>query len=349
MRVPAAIPVDDRSRVAEARRLVTAVAGQLEFPEAEQEKIAIIVTEMGTNLVKHGGGGEIIVRVLEEMAPPGIEILAIDRGKGIWDVGAAMRDGYSTAGSPGDGLGAIRRLSAFFDLYSLPGRGTCILSRSWGGHHPDPLGFRSLEMGVICLPKPGEELCGDAWGVEVRGERSLLLVADGLGHGAGASEASELAIRIFRKHHHRSPAEILGVIHEGLTSTRGVVAAVAEIDDHAGTLVYAGVGNISASIIADGTRSLISHNGTIGHEIRFIREYSCPFPDNAVLVMHTDGLSNRARPDAYPGLAGHHPSILAALLYRDNDRKGDDVTVLVAARKWRGTSCHEPRSVDARS
>ena len=72
----------------------------------------------------------------------GVEILALDKGPGIRDLERSLRDGYSTAGGAGTGLGAISRLSSEFDVYSPPGKGTALLARIWPGepHSPPPVG-----------------------------------------------------------------------------------------------------------------------------------------------------------------------------------------------------------------
>jgi hypothetical protein len=118
-----------------------------------------------------------------------------------------------------------------------------------------------------------------------------------------------------------------------LRSTRGAAAAVAAVDLAGGTITYAGVGNISGMILGpQGGRSLVSHNGTLGHAARTFQEFAYPFAGHATLVMHTDGLLSRWALDAYPGLTRRDPALLAGILYRDFRRGRDDVTVLAVSR-----------------
>jgi serine/threonine protein phosphatase PrpC len=159
----------------------------------------------------------------------------------------------------------------------------------------------------------------------------MLLVADGLGHGPDAHAAAREAVRLFHGSRQSEPVAVLEALHAGLRATRGAAVGIAGIDLGRSTVRYAGVGNIAGSILSrGGTRSLVSHNGVAGHEARRIAEFSYPFPDGALLVLHSDGLSSRWSLDPYPGLAERHPALVAGVLYRDFKRGRDDVTVVVA-------------------
>jgi hypothetical protein len=187
--------------------------------------------------------------------------------------------------------------------------------------------------GVVSLPKKDEVVCGDTWAVAEDGSRTLLLVADGLGHGPSAGKAAGVAVRVFRDNVSHDPAEVLHRIHQALGSTRGAAVGLAELQPDLQLIRFAGVGNIAATILANGsTRSLVSHNGTLGHEARKFQEFTYPFSAMATLVMHSDGLASRWDLDAYPGLAVRDPALIAGVLYRDFQRERDDVTVLVARR-----------------
>ena len=75
---------------------------------------------------------------------------------------------------------------------------------------------------------------------------------------------------------------------------------------------------------------MVSNNGTIGHVARSMRDFHYELPMEALIIMASDGLVTNWRLDAYPGLAQRHPSLIAAILYRDASRGRDDVTILVA-------------------
>src|SRR6185436_12223437 len=143
------------------RRAVTAMAGRQGFNEEDAGRAALVAVEICSNLVKHGGGGELIAQPLERGASRGLGLIGLDKGPGIDDVAKCLRDGFSTGSSPGTGLGAIRRISQLFDLYSQPGHGTVVVAQLW----PDGRAPRALpiEIGAIVIPKPHEVECGDTW------------------------------------------------------------------------------------------------------------------------------------------------------------------------------------------
>jgi anti-sigma regulatory factor (Ser/Thr protein kinase) len=322
------LSLDHGSKVGEVRRLVTSMAGRLGFDEQDQGRVALVLTEAANNAVLHGGGGEIVLRVFHGSAP-GIEAIIADRGPGIADIAGALRDGYSTAGTSGSGLGAVKRLSNKFDIYSAAGTGTVLLvqvcSRT-GGSSSEPKG--RLENGAVCLPRAGETECGDAWAIARNGSGHALIVADGLGHGPDAAKAARQAITTFHSRLTLPPADLLGEIHLALRSTRGAAVAVAALDPIKREIRYAGVGNIAGAVVTgDETRSMVSHNGTVGHEVRKIQEFTYAWPPGALVIMHSDGLQTQWRLDRYPGLTTRAPAVIAGLLYRDFTRGRDDVTI----------------------
>lgn len=334
------VALADRSQVGEVRRLAVSLASRLGFDETDRGRVAIALTEALNNVVQHASGGELLLRATGD-SRNAIEALVVDRGPGIPDVGRARRDGYSTAGTPGTGFGAIERQSDRFDIYSAPGSGTVVLIQLW----PRPKeslaptaangspAAAPLEIGAVSLPRPGETTCGDAWAAGRWGGRDLLMVADGLGHGPDAAAASAAAVRVFRSRLMLPLPELLAEMHDALRATRGAAVAVASLDRERRQIQYAGVGNIAASIMGPGQiHSMVSHNGTLGHEVRKIQEFSYSWPPSAAVIMQSDGLQTHWRLDRYPGLNARHPTIIAGLLYRDFSRGRDDLTV-VAARE----------------
>ncbi|KAB8320482.1 SpoIIE family protein phosphatase [Tolypothrix campylonemoides VB511288] len=330
MRQTLALPIEEQSQAGEARRSALALASHLGFNETERGKVGIVVTEVANNLVRHARDGVVLLQAIEKYNITGLEVLALDAGPGMDNIGECMEDGFSTAGSSGNGLGAISRLSGFVDIYSIPNAGTAILSQLWASPLPTSQPPDNLELGVVCLPKAGEEVCGDAWAYEISQERCLLLVADGLGHGPQAAQASIEAVRVFQENVNRSPQEIVALIHQALRSTRGAALAIAQINFEQQSVRFAGVGNIAGTIISNvGHQNLVSYNGTVGHEVRKIQEFTYQWHPGAILLLHSDGLATQWRLERYPGLMYKHPSLIAGVLYRDFKRVRDDVTVLV--------------------
>src|SRR5262245_41837911 len=327
------IGVADMTQVALARRQAGIVAEGSGLDEAAAGRAALIVTEVATNLVKHAGGGEVVVQRFDDGAGEGVEILSVDRGRGMVDVSECQRDGYSTSGSPGTGLGAIGRLADLHGVYSQPAKGTVIMARLWRRRDASAVSVPRLDVGGVVAPKPGEETSGDAWVLFRRQAGGTLLVADGLGHGPLAAAASREATRVFRERP-EAPAAALKTVHAALRATRGAAVAVCEVDCDRDLVSFAGIGNIGGVILANGaSRSLVSHNGIVGQQMRTLREFTYPWPSDGVLVLHSDGLATQWTLDGYPGLGARHPGLIAGVLYRDYARRRDDVVVVVAKRR----------------
>jgi anti-sigma regulatory factor (Ser/Thr protein kinase) len=321
--------VTESSQIGEARRKAVALAERIGFGETETGKVALVVTELAGNLVKHAREGELLFQVLERNSTAGVEVISIDKGPGM-DLARCRPDGYSTAGTPGTGLGAIMRSSTKFDFYSSVA-GTVLLCHFWPANVIPKEQTSAFEVGAINQPFVGEPVSGDAWGHEDVAGRSLFLVADGLGHGLLAADASREALRIFHDHVGRESGEILHAIHAALRATRGAAVAVAVVHYEENTLCFAGVGNIAGTIITGtGSRSMVSHNGIVGHQLHKVQEFVYAFPAGAILVMHSDGLTTNWKLDPYPGLLSQAPIVIAAVLYRDFKRGRDDVSVVVA-------------------
>ena len=318
--------VADPSQVAEARRLVCEFARRSGLTEARVPQVAIAVTELATNLLKHAGSGEILATPYDDVEGAGLELLALDRGKGMTDVARCMADGYSTAGSPGNGLGAVARVADGLRIYSSDSLGSAIMARfRQRAARPE---HRTL-IGTALAPYPGEQVCGDHWCLAEAAPGRTVLLADGSGRGIEAARAAELAAQTFLAHAQAACADIVERIHRALMPTRGAAVAVARIDEAARTVRYVGVGNISGVLVtAAGTRHMVSHHGTAGHLAPRIREFTYDFTGDPLLILHSDGLTSRWDLGAYPGLAGQHPSIIAGVLLRDQRRGRDDASVV---------------------
>jgi anti-sigma regulatory factor (Ser/Thr protein kinase) len=322
------LQIDDRTQVGEARRAAVEMAEALGLGATQAGKVALAVTEAATNIVKHAGSGKILLGPLVRAASVGLEILALDRGPGISNVTASMRDGYSTAGSMGAGLGALSRVSPSFELYSQTGRGTALRLEVWEGVPPPP--EAELEVGAICLPKTGEEVPGDGWLLEASGDYRTVMVVDGLGHGPNAARAARAATEAFAAHPSATPGALMQICHGALAATRGAAGAAARVAPAKRHGSFAGVGNIACRVEMSGERrQLVSHSGTLGHVMRRVQEFEFDFPAGSLLILQSDGLTTRWSSEDYPGLLAKHAGLIAGVLYRDHNRGTDDVTVVV--------------------
>lgn len=319
------IDVHDQSAVSKARQTAAQVAGGCGLPAGDAARLALVVTEACTNLLKHGGGGELLLDAVGGGAA--VQMLALDKGRGMDNVQECLRDGHSTAGSPGTGLGAMQRQSELFEIYSGRGRGTVVLARIGRAADDGP-----YLTGAVRLPKAGEAACGDAWCERRLPDGRLVMLCDGLGHGPLAASAAQEAVRVFQSAPEVEPVRLLDRIHHGIRATRGAAAAVARIDGD--RLWYAGIGNIAGTILTGAERrGLVSMAGIVGHQARRFQQFEYELPAGAVLVMNSDGLVTAWDLADYPGLMGRHPAIVAGVLYRDFSRDRDDVTVVVVTRR----------------
>jgi anti-sigma regulatory factor (Ser/Thr protein kinase) len=319
------VPIQEASQPGEGRRVASAIARETGLTDEGAGRAALIAVELGTNLVKHAGGGLLLVNGIQ--AEGAMELLALDKGPGIDS--KCLRDGYSTAGSSGYGLGVVRRQADLFDVYTAAGHGAAILARVGAASGGDGAGARLCVDG-FSVPLAGEPVCGDNWGFMHRENGGTLLVADGLGHGVSAHEAAAEAVRLQFANRSARAAELVEILHTGLRGTRGAAVAVAEFDVERGIVRFAGLGNVGAVIVTgDLTRSAVSYNGTAGHEMRRLQEFQYPWGKDSVLVMHSDGISGRWQLQHWKGLQTRHPALIAGVLFRDHRRKRDDATVVV--------------------
>lgn len=319
--------IRDTSQVGEVRRAVAMLSGKAKLDETIAGRAAIIATEGCNNLLRHAGGGMALIRLVTERQDHGVEMMFVDKGAGMRNVEQCLTDGYSTIGTQGTGLGAIKRSATLFDLHSIPDRGTVVLAQVWNAA---PAG--TFDIGAVSVPVKGEEICGDAWTADERSDRLHLCVIDGLGHGPMAAEASRKAAAVAKMRGALGVADVLQEMHGELRPTRGAAAALASVTSSG--ITYGGVGNIAGVCWTPSkTQHMISHNGTLGHQARKFQEFSYAWEPEMVILMHSDGISTQWHLDDYPGIARQHPSVIAALVYRDYCRGRDDATIVVARKK----------------
>jgi anti-sigma regulatory factor (Ser/Thr protein kinase) len=317
------LAVEDASAVAACRKAALDMAFRLEFPAARADQLALAVTEAATNLSKHAHQGSLLLCINRDADVPGIELVTIDRGPGVRDVGAALRDGHSTAGSLGIGLGAIRRLADFSDLHSAPGRGTALVARFWPSpRQPD------VRCAGLIRPMTGEQECGDVFGAVQTPDAVTAVLCDGLGHGPLAATAAGQAVTAVLADPAGEPAALLERAHRRLSSTRGGAIGVVQIAGDRAR--FAGLGNIAASILTeDGRTSMLSVPGIVGHQARTIRQFEYRVPARAAVILHSDGISSRWQPAALPGVHARDPLLIAAVLLAEAGIHRDDAGVLV--------------------
>ncbi|WP_217169276.1 ATP-binding SpoIIE family protein phosphatase [Streptomyces sp. AC512_CC834] len=341
------VPLHDSTRVRDARVAAEHAAALAGLDEQRTSTAALVATELATNLLKHAGGGRVLIDVV---APPVlaagrerallVQVATVDHGPGIADVSAALHDGFTTTRSLGAGLGTCERLADDFDLHSVPGRGTVVVARVGpvpGATTTDSGPAARLRAGAVNVPFGGAEYSGDAWAWVRDGDLVTLMLADGLGHGPEAARASTAAAEALRTSAGLGPAEVVRRLDGALTGTRGAAVAVAQVDTRAAVLRFTGVGNIGARLYEGGIwRHLVSRPGIVGtHRPSTLREEKTAWADDRVLVLHSDGLPSRWSPTAETCRTATDPAVTAAVTIRDASSPArpvrDDTAVAVLA------------------
>jgi anti-sigma regulatory factor (Ser/Thr protein kinase) len=262
--------IEDRSFVSFVKREIHLDAGHAHFSENKVGEINIVVSELTSNLIKHAGGGEVLYRITDTGEDEStFEIICIDKGPGMADTLRMMKDGVSTAGTLGHGLGAIERLSSFSQVYSIPGWGTIIYAMI-STHEKKFVRktFPDLDIKALCVNKPREVVCGDGYRIRNTNNGTLILFGDGLGHGEHAKAAFDTAGDFFMSTPDEDPVSIIRQMHEKVRRTRGMVTAVAALDKGKSEWRMCGVGNITVRMYTGiQYKTYMSYNGTVGLNI----------------------------------------------------------------------------------
>lgn len=327
------------SLATQARRAAGELGRRIGLSTDRIAEIDLAVTETAVNLNKHAVDGALLLRLVSVGDQVAVELIAVDHGPGIADVGHVRHDGVSSAGTLGIGLGVVTRMADSLDVHSLPGRGTVLLARFRDrppGAPRTSAGFPEPAVAGITRPLSGENVCGDAWAARHSSPGSaedapiMVMLCDGLGHGPLAALAGEQAVGAFHRTPSDDPKEILAALHQALAGTRGGAVAVAAIDPRARSVRYCGVGNISGFVVADGRRNtLLSAPGIVGHHLPRLRSFDAELPENAAMIMHSDGLTERWDPRTLPGLFRQSSTIIAAHLLREAGVRKDDASAVV--------------------
>jgi anti-sigma regulatory factor (Ser/Thr protein kinase) len=313
------VPIRDPSQVALARHKIAEISKHLDLDEQRRSAINIVVTELANNVLQHAGGGDLYIQYLQPIGA--LEIAAVDHGRGIANIQQCLEDGFSTGSTPGLGLGAVKRFATRFAAYSVLDRTTVISARMTES--------KTLpEFSVVSTALAGETLSGDSWSVSEDG--NTFMVVDGLGHGMLAAEAARAATSIFSESKDPTPATIIEMLHAGMRATRGAAAAVARVHPDSHSIQFCGIGNISCFLMASSrTQSFVSHNGTLGHQVRRIQQFSYPYNSGNLLFMQSDGLTTHSKQGLPASLLQQPPSVIAPFLFSEQVRGRDDATILV--------------------
>jgi len=324
---------NDRSYLAGIKKEVHKLAVQAGFTPKKINEVDILISELCSNLIKHANGGEILAGIVTDSRGTFLELISIDNGPGISDPERMLQDGISTTHTLGQGLGAIKRLSTDFDIYSKKGWGTIILSRVYDEKGKEKSARKSLlTVRSLVVAKPGELTSGDGWyGFVARDGTFRLLAADGLGHGYEAGLAVTEAITAFREIESASPMDILRQLNTAIKKTRGMVATVVIVDLLHKTWKFCGIGNISTRFTGVHlARSYLSYNGIVGHNIpNTLNDQIYSQDDYQQIILCSDGIRSRWEHARLPDITKQDLIVQAAAIYKDFARKTDDMSIII--------------------
>ena len=317
----------------EARRAQESARGfaaSIGFPARECEEIVLVVIELASNLVRHAGGGTLTLTASTMAGQVGIQVESEDRGPGIADFERALTDGYSSAGSLGNGLGAVNRLMDELEFRPMPVSGTHLVCRRWLRGSAAALAPRWLEFGAATRARQYARENGDAFIVRQWGTNALAGVIDGLGHGQFAQRAAQTARQYLEQHFDRPLEDLFRGAGRACRATRGVVMALARFDFAQQTVTIANIGNIEVRIFGTAAPvSLIVRRGIIGLNAPPPVATVCQWSGGSVLVMHSDGVGSHWNWKDLRDFA-HEPSgTTAQRLISAHGKSEDDATVLV--------------------
>ncbi len=322
------LQITDQSTIGEARRITRAAARDCGFDAASIEKVAIVATEAATNLHRHARNGRFVCT----RQPGGdLVILAMDDGPGMENPERMMVDGVSTIGTMGTGLGAMKRLSDHFEIWSRPDEGTILIAgfAGCGGKRPPD----AFELAGLRVAAPGYTECGDNFGWQREAGDLKLFLCDGFGHGPVAAEDADLILERFCASGEADVGLLLASLCETEGLHRGAVGMLVGISDDGGDVISAGVGNIAGLILGrDGARRMVSRDGSIGGRC-LARPMNYEFPKGSVLVLHSDGIRTFRYHERHQGLIYRSCLMIAATILKDGFRGNDDASVMVLRRR----------------
>ena len=315
----ALVSILNAAAVDEVARHADGLASQVGLGDAARVRLARVVEGAGQHLLKHAGSGELFVGAAGDARRSGVQLLALDRGRGLGNGGDAA------SGPQTRGLRALQQTASTFDLYSA-GDGTVLAATVYAD------GIEPLPVGGATVAAHGRLPSGDGWATWNAGALTSVFVCDGVGTGHDAAAASGAALSAFIQQAERSAQHVVESVHDALRGTRGASVALAELDYRTRTLRYCGLGGLGGSVLApDGARQpLNAVTGIAGQVLRPLQVVTAPWTPGSVLVIHSNGLSRHWSLSRYPGLATRRADVIAGVLLRDHKQTREDATVVVA-------------------
>ncbi|MGN6359045.1 MAG: SpoIIE family protein phosphatase [Thermomicrobiales bacterium] len=192
------------------------------------------------------------------------------------------------------------------------------------------MAFDPIAIAAATRPHPHEMVSGDLWSVQWAAGACRIAVIDGLGHGSPAHAAALAAVAALAAAPALPPDGALARCQRPLTGTRGAAIGIVRIDLAAGRLTFAGVGNVEGRLWQPGgEQRLLAQRGIVGGTMPTIRPVDYPLGVDWMLILHSDGISDRFTSAALPGWGGPVQALADAIL-QHHGRPADDATVVLA-------------------
>lgn len=324
------VPIYDEASVSTARQRVREAGAQLNLGRELVESVALIASELTHNQLAHARQGYLVVRPLDREGIKGLEVTAADLGPGISKPASAIQDQVTrTSGSLGAGLSAVCRLADQVEFDNRLAEGTCIVARKFA-----TTGAADPEIAIMGRPFPGESISGDDAVFARFDDGFLMAVADGLGHGPEAREASNRAVDTVRANLGLSLELLAPAVNDALIGTRGCAMSAIRFTSHDGMLECFSAGDVQAHLYTFRTAHFFTPTPLVlgtGPLLRQrIRIEKNSLPGNSVLALFTDGLKSQTSLKGQLDALRQPAIAIAQRMIESYARPDDDALVLVA-------------------
>ena len=190
------------------------------------------------------------------------------------------------------------------------------------------LNFGDLQVASFVRPCLGERVSGDTVVIEHRDDILFLAIVDALGHGPQANAVAKRAERFLRKHWSSDVLDTMQRLHDELKGTIGAGAGLCVVDRRTCEVRYTGVGNTVLRRFGSRTNRLISTDGIIGIRFRTPAVQAAPLSASDIILLYTDGVSDRFEPAQYPQIHYHSASAIAHQIVDRFGKPYDDATCM---------------------
>jgi anti-sigma regulatory factor (Ser/Thr protein kinase) len=324
------IPIYDEASVSTARQRVREIGQQLNLSKEVVESVALIASEVTHNQLSHAKHGYFAAKPIEREGVKGLEVIAADIGPGIKRPKLAIQDDMSTAGTLGAGVGAVCRIADEVAFDNRIEEGLCVVARKF----EQPPAPRCCEIAIMGRPYPGEAISGDDAAFFDSDSMFMAAVADGMGHGPEARQASNRAIEGLSQKRGLNLEEIVSALNQELSGTHGCAMSIIRFEKKTGMAECVSLGDVHAHLyhLKDAhfftATPLVLTGGQF--QKQRIRVEKVVVQPGSVLVIFTDGLKSRTSLKGQLDVLRQPPIAIAEHLLENDSRPDDDALVLVA-------------------